>query len=149
MRDSQVMNGWLAKYRKYITRKITSQSRGSIYHSCLSLKCCQLHHRSNFREANTNSAYIYFLFCKTIQLWLWIWNALHVSAHQANITQWQGQRPGKMGRGCICCYCHSYPLAHPPLIRCLDNCDLDTHCWWSDITQTEACFSPRYSQGTL
>lgn len=91
--------------------------------------------------------FFYFLLCKTIQPWLWIWNALHVSAHQANITQWQGQRPGETGRDCICCYCHSYPLAHPPLIRCLDNCDLDTHCWWSDITQTQAYFSPRYSPG--
>ena len=87
----------------------------------------------------------------TTQPWLWIWNAVHASARQANISQWQGQRPRERGAGCICCYCHSYSLILSAPIRCLDNCDLDTHCWWPDIThththtQTDAWFSLRLS----
>ncbi len=70
-----------------------------------------------------------------------MWNAVQASAHQANVSQWQGQTPREMGGGCVCCYCHSYSLIHSAPIRCLDNCDLDAHCWWSDITHTETYFS--------
>ena len=138
--DSAAMNGWSAKYRKCIKRenlisKLGMDSPRSSQSKTLSAASLKL-----FQEVRSEQ---YIL----SQPWLWIPNAAHASAHQANISRWRGQRSAETGRRCICCCCHSYPLPRSPLIWWLDNSDLETHCWWAHITQTQAGSGPRRAAG--
>lgn len=132
------MDGWLNTH-KYIMWKPTSQSWRGEFAVVVSVKgavngthwstCYNCRRQKVKSQPDLQNYAVLTLNMK----WCFVWLST-----SSQYSQWPGQGPVGMVRGCICCCCHSYPLTHSPLIRCLDSCDLETHCWWSDITQAEA-----------